>query len=218
LLTAKTNVDNLERQIDLLKEQLDMSNIYAEISGVVDVMNVREGELFTPASTGNNGIRIVNSSNLKVQVDIPENYLARVKKGTPVVIEVPDINRTFNSTISLISQQINNNSRSFMAEAKIPSAQNVKPNQMAIMRIQDYAAANTIVIPLNTLQTDEQGKYVYVVADEKGKKIARKKPIQVGEMYGDNIEVRSGLSSGDQLISHGFQGVYDGQPIITEVN
>ena len=104
-----------------------------------------------------------------------------------------------------------------MAEAKIPSAQNVKPNQIAIMRIQDYAAANTIVIPLNTLQTDEQGKYVYVVADEKGKKIARKKPIQVGEMYGDNIEVRSGLSSGDQLISHGFQGVYDGQPILTEV-
>jgi len=217
LLTAKSNVDNLERQIDLLKEQLDMANIYAEIPGVVDVVNVKVGELFTPAPTPNGGIRIVNSSNLKVKVDIPENYLARVKKGTPVVIEIPDINRTFNSNISLISQQINNNSRSFMAEAKIPSAQNVKPNQIAIMRIQDYAAANTIVIPLNTLQTDEQGKYVYVVADEKGKKIARKKPIQVGEMYGDNIEVRSGLSSGDQLISHGFQGVYDGQPILTEV-
>jgi len=217
LITAKSNVDNLERQIDLYREQLDMANIYAEIPGVVDVVNVKVGELFTPASTVTAGIRIVNSSNLKVRVDIPENYLARVKKGTPVVIEIPDINRTFNSSISLISQQINNNSRSFLAEAKIPSAQNVKPNQIAIMRIQDYAAANTIVIPLNTLQTDEQGKYVYVVADEKGKKIARKKSIQVGEMYGDNIEVRSGLSSGDQLISHGFQGVYDGQPIIAEV-
>ncbi len=217
LLTAKSNVDNLERQIDLLKDQMDMANIYAEIPGVVERLNIKEGELFTPASSNIAGIRIVNSSNLKVMVDVPENYLAKIKKGTPVVIEVPDINRTFNSNISLISQLINNNSRSFTAEAKIPSAQNVKSNQMAIMRIQDYAAANTIVIPLNTLQTDEQGKYVYVVADEKGKKIARKKPVQVGEMYGDQIEVRSGLSSGDQLISHGFQGVYDGQPITTEV-
>ena len=44
LLTAKSNVDNLERQIDLLKEQLDMANIYAEIPGVVDVVNVKVGE------------------------------------------------------------------------------------------------------------------------------------------------------------------------------
>ena len=217
LLTAKSNVDNLERQIDLLKEQLDMANVYAEIPGVVDVVSIKVGEVFAPASAAMSGIRIVNSSNLKVVVDIPENYLAKVKKGAPVVVEVPDINRTFNSNISLISQVINNNSRSFTAEAKIPSAQNVKPNQIVLMRIQDYAASNSIVIPLNTLQTDEQGKYVYVMADEKGKKVARKKPVQVGEMYGDQIEVRAGLASGDQLISHGFQSIYDGQPIITEV-
>jgi RND family efflux transporter MFP subunit len=218
LITAKSNVDNLEKQIDLLKEQLDMSNVYAEISGVADQVNIKVGELFTAQSAASgSGILIVNSSNLKAVVDVPENYLARVRKGTAVIIEIPDLNKTFNSTISLISQQINPNSRGFAAEAKIPSAQYVKPNQVAIMRIQDYAASNTIVIPLNTLQTDEQGKYVYILTEEKGKKVARKKQVQVGEMYGDQIEVKNGLASGDQLISQGFQSVYDGQPITTEV-
>jgi multidrug efflux pump subunit AcrA (membrane-fusion protein) len=116
-----------------------------------------------------------------------------------------------------VSQTILPSSRSFFAEAKIPTTQSLKPNLIALVHIKDYTSSNTIVIPVNTLQTDEQGKYVYVMADEKGKKIARKKPVQVGEIYGDQIEVKSGLSEGEQLITEGFQSVYDGQPITTEV-
>ena len=216
-LVAKNQVESLQKQVELLKEQLDMTNVYAEISGVADLVNIKVGEYFTPATSGLTGIRIVNSTNLKAVVEIPENYLSRIRKGTAVLIDVPDIHQTFNSNISLISQVINNNSRTFKAEAKLPSATNVKPNQIVQVHIKDYSSANTIVIPVNTLQTDEQGKYVYVVATEKGKKVARKKQVQVGEIYGDKIEVKTGLASGDELISGGFQSVYDGQTITTEV-
>jgi membrane fusion protein (multidrug efflux system) len=216
LLTAKANVENLQKQIDLLSEQSDMSNVYAEIPGIADVVSIKVGEIFTAQTAATLGIRIVNTSSLKAVVEIPENYLARIKKGIPVLVEVPDLNKTFNSNISLISQLINNNSRSFTAEAKIPSAPNLKPNQIALMHIQDYTSSNTIVIPINTLQTDEQGKFVYVAAEEKGKKVARKKPVQVGEITGDRIEVKMGLNAGDQLINQGFQSIYDGQIITIE--
>ena len=217
LITAKNAVDNLEKQIDLLNEQLDMSNVYAEISGVVDVVNIKVGELFTPQSAAMPGMRIVNASNLKAVVDIPENYLAKVRKGTPVVIDVPDVNKTFNSNISMISQLVNPESRGFTAEAKIPSASNLKPNQVAMMKIQDYAASNAMVVPMNTVQTDQDGKYVYLMANEKGKVIARKRPVVVGELNGDLIEIKQGLVAGDKLISEGFQSLYDGQLITTEV-
>lgn len=72
-----------------------------------------------------------------------------------------------------------------------------------------------IVIPLTTLQTDEQGKYVYVLATENGKKIARKKQVLVGDIYGEQIEVRSGLNEGDQLITQGYQSLYEGQAVTT---
>ena len=86
------------------------------------------------------------------------------------------------------------------------------------MRIKDYVKSNTIVIPLTTLQTDENGKYVYVLVAENGKKVARKKQVLVGEIYGEQIEVKSGLNEGDQLITQGYQSLYEGQGVTTSVS
>jgi len=133
------------------------------------------------------GITIVNPSDLKVTVSIPENYLPRVKKGTPVVIEIPDLGKTFNSSISHVSQLIDNNARAFTAEAKLPVGSGIKPNIVAIVKLLDYSVQNAIVVPMRTVQSDENGKYVYVLADQGGKKVAVKKQVEVGEIYGEDI-------------------------------
>jgi multidrug efflux pump subunit AcrA (membrane-fusion protein) len=67
-----------------------------------------------------------------------------------------------------------------------------------------------------TLQTDDKGKYVFVQAMEKNKPVARKKYVTIGEVYGVNIEIKSGLQAGDQLVSEGYQGLYDGQPLVAQ--
>jgi multidrug efflux pump subunit AcrA (membrane-fusion protein) len=159
------------------------------------------------------GIKIVNTRNLKVVTNIPENYLSRVSKGTPVIVTIPDINKTFKSSISLISQAIGTLSRGFIAEAKIPSDKNVKPNLTASIKIQDYTKSNAITVPINTLQTDERGKFVLVAVKEGDKMVARKREIAVGELYGDKLEVKNGIQGGDIIITEGFQGLYDGQLI-----
>ena len=46
-----------------------------------------------------------------------------------------------------------------------------------------------------------------------GKKIAVKKPVTIGQLYDDNIEILSGLVSGDQIIIQGHQNLYEGQLI-----
>ena len=71
------------------------------------------------------------------------------------------------------------------------------------------------MVPVQTVQTDEKEKYVYILSLENGKNIARKKSIQVGEFYNELIEVSSGLASGDQIITKGFQGLYEGQLLTT---
>ncbi|HEY0678137.1 MAG TPA: efflux RND transporter periplasmic adaptor subunit [Chitinophagaceae bacterium] len=215
LVTAKNNVANAEKQVSLLNEQLSFTNVYSEVSGVIETMNARVGSQFTGAPE--TGITIVNPNSLKATVDIPESYMGRVKKGTPVLVEVPDANKKYNTTISLISTLINATSRGFTAEAKLPGAREVKPNQLAVIKIKDYAVSNVIVVPISTIQTDEKGKYVYVMVTEKNKKIARKKAVVVGEIYGEQIEVKQGLQTGDQLITEGFQGLYEGQVLTTDV-
>jgi RND family efflux transporter MFP subunit len=214
VLNAKNAVENLEKQMSILNEQAAMSNVYAQASGIAETVNIRVGETFTgnPAT----GITIVNPSALKAIVEIPENYASKVRKGMDVVVEIPDLGKSFNSKITLISELIGQTNRSFSAETKVPSDPQMKPNQIAIVRILDHASKGAMVIPVATIQTDEKGKFVYVMVNENGKMIARKKPINVGELYNDKVEVKQGLSSNDQLITLGFQGLYEGQLITTK--
>jgi multidrug efflux pump subunit AcrA (membrane-fusion protein) len=111
---------------------------------------------------------------------------------------------------------IDPNSRSFFVEAKIPSDKDFHPNQVAMVSIQDYSAPNAVTVPLNTLQSDEKGKYVMVASLENGKLYARKRIVVPGEFYGDVQEIKSGLQAGDKVITDGYQSLYDGQMITTD--
>jgi membrane fusion protein (multidrug efflux system) len=218
LITARTNVESLEKQlaaanenIKVQQEQQSGANVYSDVDGIADEVNVRVGEMFTGFAGTLPQIKIVNTSNLKIITDVPENYSGKVRQGSTLLVTLPDINKTFNATVNVSGKVIDPNSRSFRAEAKLPQDNLIRPNQIAQVRILDYSAPNAIAIPVNTVATDEKGKYVYVAINEGGKLIARKKQIVVGELYNELIEVRSGLTSGDQLINDGYQSIYDGQ-------
>jgi RND family efflux transporter MFP subunit len=213
LKTAENNVNNLKDQINTTTAGWEMTNVRSEVTGYVETMNLRVGEML--GNTALPQIVIVNSSTLKAVTEIPENYLGKIHKGMPVNIRLPDVDLEFNSSISLMNQTIGLNNRSVTTESKIPYNPSVHINQVAQVRIKDYANPRAIVIPLTVLQTDENGKYVYVLATENGKKVAKKKIVQVGEIYGNNIEVKSGLNVGDQLITEGFQSLYEGQAVTT---
>jgi len=222
LITAKTNVESLENQlvaaneqVKVAIEQLNTANVYSDVSGIADRVNIRIGETFVGATQIGGQIVIINKNTLKVKVNVPENYLTRLRTGTPVLINIPDAQKVnIPSSISLISQSIDANLRGFMAEAKIPSDGSLKPNQTAIMRIKDYSATNAIVIPINMVQTDENGKYVFtMLKSSNGKTTAHKVPVIIGEVYGDNVEIKSGLNAGEQLITEGYQSLYEGQSV-----
>jgi RND family efflux transporter MFP subunit len=181
---------------------------------VVEAVNIRVGEAFTGNPMAS--ITIVNPSSLKATVDVPENYISRIRKGMPVVVEVPDINKSFNTTISHIGELINQTNRSFVAESKVPASKELKPNQVAVVRILDHEAKNAVVVPVETIQTDDKGKYVFVLKEENGKKVARKQQVSIGEFYDELIEIRKGLAPGEQLVTKGFQGLYEGQLIDTK--
>ena len=222
LLQAKTNVESLENQlkavqaqVNTAQEQANQSNVYSNVNGTVDEITAHVGETFSGNPLSGGYIKVVNKTDLKITVTVPENYAPKVEKGTPVVVEIPDLNTSFNSTISFISQAIGTLSRGFTAEIKVPSGIKLRPNQIALVKILDYTSPNAIQIPLNTVQTDENGKFVLVAVREGNKLVARKRKVVIGELYNDKIEVKQGLQEGDQLITEGFQGIFDGQTLTT---
>lgn len=223
VINAKADVDAIsaqlraaEAQVGQAREALNMTSVTAGMSGVVEEINVRVGEFFSGATQQGGQIVIVNATTLKAEVPVPDNYVAKVKKGDKVLISVPETGKpAFESVISVVGASIDEKTRSFMTEAKLPSDPLLKPNQTAVMKILDYEAKGTIAVPVNVVQSDENGKYVYVMEKSGDKMIARKKNVNVGEVYNGVIEIKNGLSGGELLITEGYQSIYDGQAVTT---
>jgi RND family efflux transporter MFP subunit len=220
LMTAKTNADALasqlraaNEQLGMVKDQLAFTSIYSDVDGVAEEVNVKVGDLFM----GPGQIKIVNTTKLKLTAEVPENYAGKVKIGTELTLTFPDIQKTIYNKVNVLGNVIDPLSRSFYIESKLPVDNNFRPNLLAQVKIKDYEKKNAISIPVNLLQTDEKGKFVYVAVTEAGKMFARKKMVITGEFYGNNIEVLSGLASGDILITEGYQSIYDGQLISTSI-
>src|SRR5450631_4268063 len=212
LVTAKNQVDQAQMSVDLISRQIDLTRVYADISGVADIVNIRLGEFFT----GNNQLQIVNTEQLKAVAQVPENYLGQVKVGSNVKVVIPELNsKTIDTKISVTGKTIDPSTRSFYIETKLPYDKQFYPNQIALIKIQDYTTSSALTIPVNSLQNDDKGKYVMVAMKDGSRLVARKKSIKIGMMYGDRVEVISGIQTGDQIITDGYQGLYDDQPITT---
>ena len=111
----------------------------------------------------------------------------------------------------MASSLIDASSRSFYVEAKIPADKDFHPNQIALVNIQDYTNPKAITVPINTLQSDEKGKYVMVAVQEGNRLVAKKKTVTIGELYGDSLEIKSGLVVGDVIVTERYQGLYENQ-------
>jgi len=220
LMTTKTNSDAMAsqlkaamEQLGMVKDQLAFTSIYSDVDGVAEEVNVKVGELFM----GPGQIKIVNTTKLKLTAQVPENYAGKVKVGTELTLTFPDIQKTINNKVNVLGNVIDPLNRSFYIESKLPVDNNFRPNLLAQVKIKDYEKKDAISIPVNLLQNDEKGKFVYVAVMEGGKMFARKKMVATGEFYGNNIEVLSGLAAGDILVSEGYQSIYDGQLITTSI-
>lgn len=208
-IQAKSSVESLERRIVTLRSQDGMNVVLSPISGVVDEVRLKEGEIAAP---GLGILRVVNLNDLKVVANISDTYAGTISKGNLISIKFPDLNKEIKTVISYVSQTINPASRTFTVEAKVPNIdKSLKPNLLAIVSINDQSKGGAIVIPQNLVQNTEQGAIVYVIESEGNKKIARSRIVTSGLTYDGKVEIKSGLKVGDTIITEGYQEIVDGQ-------
>jgi membrane fusion protein (multidrug efflux system) len=221
LLTAKTNAEALGSQLKAAMEQLGMAkdqlaytSVRSDVDGVAEEVNVKVGEIFMGAGQ----LKIVNTDRLKLTSQVPENYAGKIKVGTDVSLIFPDLDKTIDSKLTVVGNVIDPLSRSFFVEAKLPMDKNFRPNQLAQVKIKDYTKKNAISIPINIVQNDDKGKFVYVAASENGKLVARKRMVTTGEFYANSIEILSGINAGEQVVTEGYQNIFDGQALTVNNN
>jgi RND family efflux transporter MFP subunit len=209
-LTAKNTKESLENAIRTLDEQIDMYRITSPIAGTVGDAPIKVGQAVSP---GLPAFRVINFNKLKVVADVAEAYAVKVSVGDDVQIFFPDLNEEVPARISAVSQYINPVSRTFQIEVQLKqSHSSFKANMIAVLKINDYLSDKTIVLPINMVQTDANGSFVYVM-QANSSPVAKRINVKTGQSYNGLIEIKEGLKPGDKIISSGYLDVEDGQPV-----
>lgn len=210
-LGLKNQKESLEKKLITLKSQESQTLVTAPFSGVIDEVFVKQGSL---ASPGIPLMQLVNVNLLKAVAKVPDSYVAYIKEGDNVSVRFPDLDKTISATVGYVGRIVDPLSRTFKIEVKVPSENgSLKPNLLAMIQINDKTSKSAIVIEENIIQPTEAGKIVFVTAEEKGQKIARQKTVTTGLSYNGKVEILSGLSAGENLITTGYQDLADNQPI-----
>lgn len=218
-LQAKSNKESGEAQLAALKDQLRNAQVIAPFDGVVDEIFPNLGDMATPMQPV---ARVVALGKSSIEVDLAEDLLAKVNMGDPVEVVLPETGETVEATIDQIGQYINPNNRTFKVSLRMDATKGsgggqLRPNQLANVRIRDLDVKDALVVPSRLVMENSAGEsYVYVLEEQDGIARSRKVMVKVLSAQGGELllETRDGgLKPGDTLIDQGSRLVVDKQEV-----
>ena len=214
-LQAKNNKEALEQSYKTMQTQLTKKNVYAPVSGVVDMEILKSGEM---ASPGVPIVTILNTNKLKVVADVPEHYLTSVKKGDNVAITFPALDKEINRKVTLIGRSIDPSNRTFKIEMNTDHLNGMlKPNLLSEVKIKELTLKDVLAIPIELIQQEVDGKeYVFIAEKQGDDLVAKKAYVQKGETANGMVAITSGLNPEDLVIKLGARTVSEGDIVINE--
>lgn len=213
-LEAKANFEAVQNSVNQLKAQLAKTVVRAPFSGVIDEKFSEKGEVVAPGQS--RLFRLINLSNMYITAAVPESYLGKIRKGTDVIVEIAATGTEFKTQIQQVGNFINPNNRTFEIKVAVPAdKEQVKPNLIATVKLNDYTAENAITVPESVIQKNAAGENVAFVfnktSDSTG--IAEKRILETGLIYNEKVEVLSGVENGETLITEGAKNVQEGEKV-----
>jgi len=213
-LQSKAQAEAQANAVLQLEKVLAKAQITAPFSGVIDQVLKDPGTVVSPGN-GSEVFRLINLSNMYIEVDVPEGYLGAVTKGKKAGVYFPVLQDSVNAVVRETGNYINPNNRSFSAEIAVENPNgSIKPNLNARVHINDYTNENALLIPQSVISENAAGEqYAYVAALNNGEAIAKRHIITTGKTQGDFVEITSGISAGDLIIKEGARSVKDAQAV-----
>lgn len=211
-LEAKNRKESLENSIATLREQQGKSTVRAPFDGVVDKIFPKVGEM---ASGQTPVARMVNLDNLYITADISERYVGKIKDGDKVDVII-NRNDTTRALISRVGNYINPNNRTFEIRINLQDApEELMPNSLVALRINDFTAEDAIAIPSSLIMQDGEGKdYVFTIdTREHYGKVARKQPVITGMRYEGKTLISEGIDEALPIVDKGARSVRDGDRV-----
>jgi RND family efflux transporter MFP subunit len=182
------------------------------LNGVIGRMYQDTGANVTPQTPI---ALVVNQDQMRIEMDVPERYIAKVFMGQPAYIKVDAFPDTlFRGKVYRISPVVDTKSRSSAVEILADNSNGrLKSGMFSEIRLVIGAKSGAVAVPSAAVLNDEQGRpYVFVPAGG----VAAKREVRTGISNGDYVQISNGLKAGEELITFGLYGLKDGSKIKTD--
>ena len=200
-LEAKNRRESLEQSLKTLQTQASKGVITSPIDGKIDEVYPKTGEMASPQTPF---VRIVNTNDVYLNLDVSESFLNKINIGDLVQARFPYQKDTLLVKVDYKGNFINPNNRTFKVHCNIKKVNKaLPPNLLAVVRLRDEYIEEAIIVPTNIIQNDGKADFVFVIKEGR----AVKKTIVTGPTYQVNTAVLSGLDAGENLVVEGHRGL-----------
>ncbi|MEI7500881.1 MAG: efflux RND transporter periplasmic adaptor subunit [Bacteroidota bacterium] len=194
--------------LNLAKNNLDKCNLYAPVNGVIGRRNTEPG--MSSISIASAPLELVDIRQVYVKISVPENEVAKVRKGMNARFTVSALNdEVFKGEVANISPVADRISRTYEAKILVPNPDiSLKPGMVCDVKMATAMEKEMILVPYQSVSKDSENNAYVFLADPVAKR-ARKQVIKPGQYQDAGLEVISGLEPGQIIVFGGKEKLSD---------
>jgi membrane fusion protein, multidrug efflux system len=207
---AVNKINTLSADKESLMVALKQTEVRAPFTGKIGLKSISVGAYLSPSVSI---ARLIQTNPIKMDFTIPEKYSSRVKLGTKVMMSTDGSNEERQAIVTAIDPKIDEALRTIKVRTTLPNANGALVPGMFVKVKVPLGAAQTIMLPTESIIPFAGGKKVYVVRNGKAKEAS----INSGMRTERELEVISGIKAGDTIIISGLMNIKDGQGVKPKV-
>jgi RND family efflux transporter MFP subunit len=208
--SAAADVKSMDAQIDQQQVQLKYYSVFAPTDGIVGDVPVHVGDRVTNTTILTT---IDERAGLEVYVSIPSEHAGQIKMGAPVQVVDKTGKVLLESKVYFISPQVETGTQSILVKAPADQAADVLRSMQLVRARILWSTQPGVTIPVLAVTRISGQFFAFVAEQDNGKLVARQRPLQLGEITGNDYTVLAGLKAGEQVVVSGGQNLADGAPI-----
>ena len=209
--TQRREAQGARARIQAIESRIAKRIIKAPFDGVVGLRNISVGAVAQP---GAELTTIDDDAVMKLDFAVPSVFVATLKPGLSIEAESAAYpSRVFKGTVSSVNSRIDPVTRSIVARALIDNPKGeLRPG--LLMRVElEKSPRQALVVPEEAVVPVGNENFVWIVVDKDGQPVAERRTVTLGTRQFGGVEVLTGLSPGERVITHGTLRMRPGAPL-----
>jgi RND family efflux transporter MFP subunit len=204
--------DNIaKKRRKLARNQLEYTELRAPVTGAISDVRIEKNENVQP---GQPVVVLTSGSDLEVKIAMPEILIAQIREGEDVEVKLDAVpGKTFQAKVTEVGVASTTYSTTYTVMVRmVETDPDIRPGMAAEASFTFEATSERecFMVPPVAVGEDRLGRYVFVVQpSDSGLGIVRKKPVEIGELTPDGLEIFEGLNDGDYLVTAGVSRIQD---------